>query len=76
MGGSVGLNAQAHSEQPQPLKRSSSIHMSWRPAFIYSRKIKCWVRVFRAILFFSLVEFPNFVQDHILMHAVHRFLSA
>jgi hypothetical protein len=30
MGGPEGLNTHAHSEQPQPLKRCSSIHTSLR----------------------------------------------
>src|SRR5713226_244641 len=34
VGGPDGLNTQAHSEQPQPRKRPSSIHMSSRLAAI------------------------------------------
>src|SRR5712692_3051718 len=62
VGGPDGLNTQAHSEQPQPRKRPSSIHMSSRLAAIYRRKIKYRVRMFRAIIFFS------FTTQH---HAVH-----
>ena len=49
------LKTQAHSEQPQPRKRSCSIHTSLRRAAIYRRKTKSRPTMFRFI-FFSLLS--------------------
>jgi hypothetical protein len=58
---SEGLNTQAHSEQPQPRKRSCSIHTSLRRASIYTRKTKSRLTMFRFIfIFFSLTIHESF----------------
>src|SRR5229473_6314269 len=49
VGAPEGLKTQAHSEQPQPRKRSCPIHTSSRRAAIYRRKTKSRLTMFRFI---------------------------
>jgi TonB family protein len=54
VGAPEGLKTHAHSEQPQPRKRSCSIHTSLRRAAIYRRKTKSRLTMFLFTLSSSL----------------------